>query len=42
LTAAAIARRVGIGSEGTQVVEGSAVDRMSDGELDSLLRGAMS
>ncbi|MGE5857019.1 MAG: cation-translocating P-type ATPase [Solirubrobacterales bacterium] len=39
LTAAAIARRVGIGSDGTRIVEGSEVDRMSDAELDSLLRG---
>ncbi len=39
LTAAAIARRVGIGGEHTRVVEGANVDRMSDAELDALLQG---
>jgi calcium-translocating P-type ATPase len=39
LTAAAIARRVGIGGDETRIVPGDEVDRMSDAELDSLLRG---
>ncbi len=39
LTAAAIARRVGIGADDSKVVVGSVVDRMTDRELDSLLRG---
>ncbi|HMA27065.1 MAG: cation-translocating P-type ATPase [Solirubrobacterales bacterium] len=39
LTAAAIARRVGIGGEGSPVINGEDVDRMSDDELDALLRG---
>ena len=39
LTAAAIARRVGIGTGESKVVIGSEVDQMTDSELDSLLRG---
>ena len=39
LTAAAVARRVGIGADGSKVVVGSEVDEMTDHELDSLLRG---
>ena len=39
LTAAAIARRVGIGGDEPRVVQGTEVDRMTDGDLDSLLRG---
>ena len=38
LTAAAIAKRVGIGTGDSAVVVGSDVDRMTDRELDSLLR----
>ncbi|MGZ6697263.1 MAG: cation-translocating P-type ATPase [Solirubrobacteraceae bacterium] len=38
LTAAAIARRVGIAREGPTIVEGEQVDRMRDDELDALLR----
>ena len=38
LTAAAIARRVGIGAGEPRVVVGSDVDRMSDAELDALLQ----
>ena len=39
LTAAAIAKRVGIGTGDSKVVIGSDVDQMTDSELDSLLRG---
>jgi calcium-translocating P-type ATPase len=39
LTAAAVARQVGIGSERPAIVTGEQLDRMSDGELDELLRG---
>ena len=39
LTAAAIAKRVGIGADESKVVVGSAVDEMTDRDLDSLLRG---
>ena len=39
LTAAAIAKRVGIGTGDSKVVIGSEVDQMTDSELDSLLRG---
>jgi calcium-translocating P-type ATPase len=39
LTAAAIAKRVGIGGDEPRVVQGTEVDRMTDAELDSLLRG---
>jgi ATPase, P-type (transporting), HAD superfamily, subfamily IC len=39
LTAAAIARRVGIGASDSKVVVGSEVDGMTDRDLDSLLRG---
>ncbi len=39
LTAAAIARRVGIGGDDLRVVGGAEVDRMTDAELDRLLRG---
>jgi calcium-translocating P-type ATPase len=39
LTAAAIARRVGIAGETPTVVVGDEVDRMGDAELDALLRG---
>ena len=39
LTAAAIARRVGIGHDGLKVVSGEEVDAMSDADLDRLLRG---
>ena len=39
LTAAAIARRVGIGGDEPRVVQGTEVDGMTDAELDSLLRG---
>ena len=39
LTAAAVATRVGIGEDGTAVITGAEVERMSDAELDSLLRG---
>jgi calcium-translocating P-type ATPase len=38
LTAAAIARQVGIGDEDTTVVTGEQLDRMSEDELDHLLR----
>ncbi len=38
LTAAAIAKRVGIGTGDSKVVVGSDVDQMTDSELDSLLR----
>jgi len=37
-TAAEIARRVGIATEGTTVVEGRELDALSEGELDELLR----
>jgi calcium-translocating P-type ATPase len=39
LTAAAIAARVGIGGEDPRVVTGEALDRLTDPELDALLRG---
>jgi calcium-translocating P-type ATPase len=39
LTAAAIARRVGIGDEQTQVLTGREVDGLSEGALDELLAG---
>ena len=39
LTAAAVAYRVGIGGENPQIVTGGEVDRMSEPELDALLRG---
>ncbi|HEU4979856.1 MAG TPA: cation-transporting P-type ATPase, partial [Solirubrobacterales bacterium] len=39
LTAAAIARRTGIAGESPTVINGAQVDRMSDAELDHLLRG---
>ncbi len=39
LTAAAIAKRVGIGADKSKVVVGSEVDEMTDRDLDSLLRG---
>ena len=39
LTAAAIAKRVGIGADESKVVVGSEVDEMTDRDLDSLLRG---
>ena len=39
LTAAAIARRVGIGGDRPRVVQGTEVDGMTDAQLDSLLRG---
>ena len=39
LTAAAIAKRVGIGADQSKVVVGSEVDEMTDRDLDSLLRG---
>ncbi len=39
LTAAAIARRTGIAGESPAVINGAQVDRMSDAELDHLLRG---
>ena len=38
LTAAAIARRVGIGGDEPRVVQGTEVDGMTDADLDSLLR----
>ena len=37
LTAAAIARRVGIGAAGMQVVSGAELDKMSERDLDALL-----
>ena len=37
LTAAAIARRVGIGAGGMQVVSGAELDKMSERDLDALL-----
>jgi magnesium-transporting ATPase (P-type) len=37
LTAAAIARRVGIGADGIQVVSGAELDKMSERDLDALL-----
>jgi magnesium-transporting ATPase (P-type) len=37
LTAAAIARRVGIGADGMQVVSGVELDKMSERDLDALL-----
>jgi calcium-translocating P-type ATPase len=37
LTAAAIARRVGIGADGMQVVSGAELDNMSERDLDALL-----
>ena len=40
LTAAAIARRVGIGGDDPRVVQGTDVDGMTDPQLDSLLRGS--
>ncbi len=40
LTAAAIARRVGIGGDEPRVVQGTEVDGMTDAQLDSLLRGS--
>ncbi len=40
LTAAAIARRVGIGGDDPRVVQGTEVDGMTDPQLDSLLRGS--
>ncbi|MGC1800047.1 MAG: cation-transporting P-type ATPase [Solirubrobacterales bacterium] len=40
LTAAAIARRVGIGGDDPRVVQGTEVDGMTDAQLDSLLRGS--
>ncbi|UQX10773.1 cation-translocating P-type ATPase [Candidatus Mycobacterium methanotrophicum] len=39
LTAAEIARRVGIGSAGTQIVTGEQLDALSEPELDDLLSG---
>ncbi|MGZ5309739.1 MAG: cation-translocating P-type ATPase [Solirubrobacterales bacterium] len=39
LTAAAISSRVGIGGDDPIAIDGDAVDRMSDAELDALLRG---
>jgi calcium-translocating P-type ATPase len=39
LTAAEIARRVGISRDGTAVVTGDELERMSENELDDLLRG---
>jgi calcium-translocating P-type ATPase len=39
LTAAEIARRVGIGSAGTQIVTGEQLDALSEPELDELLSG---
>jgi calcium-translocating P-type ATPase len=39
LTAAEIARRVGISRDGTAVVTGDELERMSEHELDGLLRG---
>lgn len=39
LTAAAVARSVGIGSSGLEVVTGDHLDAMGDPELDDLLRG---
>ena len=38
LTAAAIAKRVGIGDDDTRVLAGSEVERMTDADLDALLR----
>jgi calcium-translocating P-type ATPase len=37
LTAAGIARRIGIGGEGLQIITGTDLDRMSEAELDRLL-----
>lgn len=39
LTAAGIARRVGIGGAGMRIITGEALDHMSDAELDTLLAG---
>ncbi|HEX8976656.1 MAG TPA: cation-transporting P-type ATPase [Solirubrobacteraceae bacterium] len=39
VTGAAIAREVGIGDESSPVLAGEELDRMSDAELDKLLRG---
>ncbi len=39
LTAAAVARQVGIGGEQPQIVTGTELDRMDELELDELLRG---
>jgi calcium-translocating P-type ATPase len=39
LTAAAVARRVGIGTERPPIVSGHELDRMSEEDLDRLLRG---
>jgi magnesium-transporting ATPase (P-type) len=39
LTAAAVARQVGIGGEQPRIVTGAELDRMDEGELDELLRG---
>ncbi len=39
LTAAEIARRVGIGSAGTRIVTGEQLDALSEAELDDLLSG---
>nr|WP_326185320.1 cation-translocating P-type ATPase [uncultured Oscillibacter sp.] len=37
VTASAVAREIGILTEGTEAVEGAAIDRMSDGELRDLV-----
>jgi calcium-translocating P-type ATPase len=39
LTAAAVARRVGIGADGMTVISGTELDNMTERELDSLLSG---